>query len=356
MREQLMPIARTAVMVVVALLISGLVFSIAGFQAGDIFAGALQGSVTSPGAWMNTLRWTVPLALIGLGVVVSFRSGFFNVGAQGQLYLGAITAYLAAAYCPGPAWVVIPVAIAAGALGGALWALPAAALRIAVGTDETLSTLMLNLIGALVLQFAVNGPLRDPAGTSQVPATPTLDSSIRLSDYTGVSVAIGLVVIVAIMVTWVLVNRTRFGLSATLVGRNREMARWQGVRSSTVALTAFSFAGAMAGVAGAVEVLGPSGRIINGFSPTLGFTSVLVALVGMMTVNGAVLAAIFFGALAAAVGFLPIMTDLPASAFVLLQGIVAMAITAHPSLPRRLDPRLRRPAQAGAGPTAREAS
>ncbi|MCW2902092.1 MAG: transporter permease [Streptosporangiaceae bacterium] len=357
MREQMALVARAGAMVVLALLVATAIFTFAGYRAGDIFSGALQGAVTAPGAWQNTARWAVPLLLIGLGVVVSFRAGYFNVGAQGQLYLGAIAAYLAAHACPGPGWLAALAALVAGMLGGAAWALIAAVLRVALGTDETLSTLMLNFIGVLVLRYAVNGPLRDPTGSGQVAATPEVPPGSRLSDASGISWWIALIVLIAGAMTWVMVNRTRFGLVTTLAGRNPEMVRWQGVRSSGVALGAFALAGALAGLAGAVEVLGPAGRVINGFSPNLGFTAVLVALVGILTVSGAMLAAVFFGALAAAVQFLPVMTELPASAFDLLQAIVAVTITAQLRRPRWLATwRLRRPARLAGGSTRTEAA
>jgi simple sugar transport system permease protein len=355
MRESLRPIVNAATMVVVALLAVTVLFSLSGYGAADILSGMLQGAFTAPDAWQNTARWTAPLLLMGCGVAVSFRAGYFNVGAQGQLYLGALAAYVGVTNCPGPGWLGAACGLLAGMIGGAAWASIAAVLRLFFGTDETLSTLMLNFIGVLVLQYAVNGPLRDTSGSGQAAATGPVPAASRISGPSGLSLTIVIIAVVVAASTWILINRSRFGMVATLAGRNPAMVRWQGASTTRLTLGSFAFAGALSGLAGATEVLGPTGRVVNGFSPSLGFTAVLVALVGILTVFGAVLAAVFFGALAAAVQYLPIMTDLPSSAFDLLQGVVAVLVTVQFGRVRRRR-RSVRPAEKPPVPAAVEAN
>ena len=126
---------------------------------------------------------------------------------------------------------------------------------------------------------------------------------------------------------WVLLERTRFGLSVDLAGRNPVMARWQGINVRRVGLTSFGLAGALAGLAGAMELFGPAARLITGFSPTVGFNAVVVALVGLLSVPGVALSALFFGGLQSAILFLPIVTDVPPPALVVLNGMVALLVT-----------------------------
>jgi simple sugar transport system permease protein len=328
MWSRLAPIVNTVAAVAIAFLIAGLVYQLTGFSVVDVLDGTIQGALTAPGAIESTLRWTIPLLLLGLGTLIGFRAGFFNVGAQGQMYLGSIASLVVALGLPDwPPLIVIPLAVLLAIVAGAAWSLIAGFLRVRYGTDEVLVTLMLNFIAILLLQWIVIGPLRDPAGTGQVAASPTIDRELRLSTSAGVSPVLLAITALVVVGVWLIVNRTSFGLLSSVTGRNPEMARWQGVNIQRVGLVAFGLGGALAGSAGAIDLFGPAGRVYAGYSPSLGFTAVLVALVGTLSVPGAVLAALFFGALQSAVLFLPIVTDLPRSALELLQGFVAMLIT-----------------------------
>jgi general nucleoside transport system permease protein len=347
--RRLLPVANAVIVIVIAFLLAGVVYQLSGYELAKVIDGTIKGALTAPGAIESTLRWTVPLLLLGLGALVGFRAGFFNVGGQGQMYLGSIAALVVtSAWQGGPPVLVVPLAVVMAIVAGALWSLIGGYLRVRFGTDEVLSTLMLNFIAILLLQWVVVGPLRDPAGTGQVAASSVIDPGLRISGSAGVSALIlGVTVVIAIAV-WILSERTSFGLQSALAGRNPEMARWQGVSVARVGLIAFAIGGALAGLAGALDLFGPAGRVNAGYSPTLGFTAVLVALVGTLSVPGAVLAALFFGALQSAVLFLPIVTDLPRSALELLQGVVAMLITVQ--LARMVTARYaaRRLARAGA--------
>lgn len=314
-------------MIAIAVLMSAALFQLSGYSAVEALTGFIDGAITGPGALLSTVRWAIPLALVAAGVVLSFRAGFFNVGAQGQLYLGAIAAAAIAPVVPGPPAVAILVAAVAAAIAGAAWSMIAALLKTLTGADEVLTTLMLNFIGTLVLQYVTNGPMRDLSGSGQVASAPPIDTAIRITGSSGVSVTAVLVVILVLGACWLLINRTTFGLSATIVGRNSQVAARQGVDSTRVVWTTFALSGGLAGLAGAIEVLGPTGRLIQGFSPDLGFTAVLVALVASLSIIGVVFSSLFFGALAAAIQYLPIVTDLPRSALDVLQGVVALLIT-----------------------------
>lgn len=323
----LAPVARTLAVLVVAVTVAGVIYELSGYGLLDVLSGTVQGALTARGALAGTVRWTIPLILVGIGVVIGFRAGFFNVGGQGQMYVGSIAAVFVSLSWAGPPVLVVPVAISVAMVAGALWSAFPGFLRVRFGTDEVLTTLMLNFIATLLVQYVVLGALKDPAGTGQVAASRTIDQGLRISTSSGVSAILLVITALVIVAGWVLVNRTSFGLQASLAGRNPEMARWQGVSIERIGLSAFAIGGALAGLAGAVELLGPAGRVNSGFSPTLGFTAVLVALVGTLSVPGAVLAAILFGGLQSAVLFLPIVTDLPRSALDLLQGLVALLIT-----------------------------
>jgi ABC-type uncharacterized transport system permease subunit len=348
MRAAVFATVRAIAFVLLALILCGGIFEAAGFSAPDMFASIIAGAFLSDGALLQDLRWACPLFMSAAGVLVAFRCGYFNVGTQGQFYLGAIGAAVVVALAPGlPAPLVILLALLAGLLFGGLWALWPGWLRIRSGTDEVITTLMGNFVAILLLIWITSGWLKDPAGSGQVTASRPVPAAFRISDISGVSPTIlGLTALVGVAV-WLLMNRTAFGVLGSLAGRNPVMVTWLGARLSRLGLGAFLVSGGTAGLAGAMEVLGPDGRLVSGFSPAHGFTAVLIALVANLSVTGAVVAALFFGGLASASLYLPVIAGLPAAAIDLVNAAIALFITARAwparAWPRRLLPaRLRR--------------
>ncbi|WP_420639307.1 ABC transporter permease [Candidatus Poriferisocius sp.] len=328
MTEPLRRLVNTVALVVVSFLVTALILRVSGYPVGDVFSGIVEGAITGTGATTSTIRWSIPLLLIALGVVIGFRAGYFNIGGQGQFYVGACAALaVSLAWREGPAPLVTLCGVLAAMGAGMAWSLLPGYLRVRFGTDEVLTTLMMSFIGALVLQYLTAGPLRNPAGTGQTAASERIPESLRITDGTGVSLTALLLVGGVTVLVWLLLDRTRFGLTMTLVGRNPTMARWQGINVGRVGLVAFALSGVLAGLAGAVELYGPGARLVTGFSPEVGFTAIVVALVGLLNVWGTVVAAVFFGGLQSAILFLPIVTDLPPPALVLLQGVVAFLVT-----------------------------
>jgi general nucleoside transport system permease protein len=269
------------------------------------------------------------LLLIALGVAVAFRAGFFNVGAQGQMYVGAIASLSVGLWGDGRAPVlVIPLAILAGMVAGAAWSLISGWLRFAFGADEVVTSLMLNFIAILLLEWVASGPLKSGAGSGQAAVTRTLAPEYRISAATGVSATVVAICLFAVAVIWWFSQRTRVGLEVRVVGRNPIVARWQGVESTRIGALAFAVSGGMAGLAGAVEAFGPAGSLRAAFSPQVGFMAIVVALVGGLSALGILVAALFFGALRAATLYVPVVSDIPQSGIELINGLVALLITA----------------------------
>ncbi|MDR3474953.1 MAG: ABC transporter permease [Devosia sp.] len=330
-------VARALIFIVVALVLCGIIFQAAGYSAPAMFTSIADGAFLRPGALLQSLRWALPLFITAAGVGISFRCGYFNIGAQGQFYFGAIAATFAASWLNGaPALVVVPASFAAGMAGGAVWALWPGLLRLRSGTDETITTLMGNFIAGLVLVYVTTGPLKDPSGSGQQSSSRPLAAAYRISDSLGISpTTIGIAVVVGIGM-WLLVNRTAFGVLASLAGRNPTMVRWQGARVWQLGLSSFLISGALAGLAGTMEVFGPNGRLVGGFLPTHGFTAILIALVANLSVVGIAAVSLFFGALAAAALYLPIMAGLPSAAIDIINAAIALFITAKSDFIDRL--------------------
>jgi len=330
MRDRAIAILRSLIFVAFSLILCAVVFQFAGYNAPQMLTAVVDGAFLRPGAVEQSLRWALPLFITAVGVGISFRAGFFNIGAQGQFYVGAIAAAFAAeALRGGPAFIVIPLIFLAGMTGGALWALWPGLLKLRSGTDEVIPALRGNFLAGLLLVYVTSGPLKDPSGSGQQVSSRPLDAAYRISNSLGLSpTIIGIAIVVGILM-WVLVNRTSFGVLASLAGRNGTMVRWQGAKLWQLGLSSFVISGALAGLAGTIEFMGPNGRIASGFLPTHGFTAILIALVANLSVVGTAAVAIFFGGLASAALYLPIMAGLPAAAIDIINAAIALFITAR---------------------------
>jgi general nucleoside transport system permease protein len=296
MTDSLSSMLRALFFIAVALVLCAVIFSIAGYSAEAMFGSIADGAFLRNGALKHALRWGLPLFITAVGVVISFRAGYFNIGAQGQFYVGAICAAYVAEYTRGgPAMLVVPACFLAGMVGGALWSLWPGVLRLKSGADEVITTLMGNFLAALLLIYVTSGPLKDQSGSGQQASSRPLEAAYRISSSVGVSPTIIVIAVLVLVLMWLLVNRTAFGVLSGLAGRNPTMVTWQGVRLWKVGLASFLISGALAGLAGTIELMGPNGRLASGFLPAHGFTAILIALVADLSILGTAVVSLFFG-------------------------------------------------------------
>ncbi|MEM8924905.1 MAG: ABC transporter permease [Actinomycetota bacterium] len=315
--------------VLVAFAVALAVFAVAGFDIGAILNGTLTGAVTGRGGVANTIRWAIPLVLIGVGVAVSLRAGEFNIGGQGQFLMGQCAAVWVGLRLDVPLPWSFVIAAALAIVVGAAWSAVAGTLKVTLGADEVITTLMLNFIALQFVQWLTTGSLTDPLTSGDAASTARLDESLRLQASGRISWSLVVVTLIVVLAVWALVERTPLGAGIKLVGSNPVAARWQGIAVNRLRLSSYLVAGGLAGLAGATEVFGPSGRVVTGATPTLGFTALVVATVASLSIVGTLGAGLFFGALQAAILFLPIVTDLPPSALRIIEGLVALLITAQ---------------------------
>lgn len=265
-------------------------------QALDAF---WRGSVGSASAFFSgTVVRAIPLALIGVGVSLAFRAGVFNIGGEGQLLLGAIAATVVGLHVDSLGIVAIPVALLAATLGGALWAGIAAILRARFGVLEVISTIMLNFIAANLVSYLVRGPLQEP--TRVYPQTELIDAAARLPRlwpatrlHAGVFLAI-----VAAIAGWWFLSRTAAGFRLRATGASPSAAMVTGridvVRVSFSALVA---SGALAGLAGGIEISGVTYALYENLSPGYGFSAIAVAILARLEPARVLFAALLFAVL-----------------------------------------------------------
>jgi len=312
---------------------------LAAFMVGSVVIGVLKvnpllayghllrGAVGNLGQLTTTLVSSIPLIFAGLAVTLAFRASVWNIGAEGQLYMGALLAVWAGTALRLPAGLHLLVALAFGAAGGSLWAAIPGFLNARRGLNEVITTILMNYIAIWFVAYMIHYPLREPGWTpqtSQVLASARLPILIE-----GTSLHAGIILaLAAAAVVHILLTRTGLGFAIRMVGANRQAARYAGVNVAAVTVVTMALSGALAGLAGASEILGTRYRLLEGFSPGWGFDAIAVALVGRTTALGTILGALFFGALRTGANVMQASTGLPVVAVYFIQGLVVLFMIA----------------------------
>ncbi|MBE3580672.1 MAG: ABC transporter permease [Thermoanaerobacteraceae bacterium] len=281
-----------------------------------LFEGALRGR----GSIVSTLEEMAALILTGLAVLLPYRAGFFNVGGQGQLEIGALAAVVVATSLSGPPVVVIPLALLAAVVVGVVSVLIPLVLRIKRGASEVTTTIMMNFTCINLVSALITGVLKDPkafyGATRPVPAAYQLPA---FPPGSGIHVGVWVAIIVAALVFWWM-KRTVFGLELSAVGLNRRAAEAAGISANRVLITAVIAGAAMAGLAGGIEVLGVTYRVAEGWAMSWGFTGVCVAFLGGNAL-GVVPVAFILSILATGARYMQAMTGVPSALVNIMQGV-----------------------------------
>ena len=266
----------------------------AGAPVGPSWLAMLNGAFGSKLAITETLTRATPLIFTGLACAIAFRSRLWNIGAEGQLYAGALAvAALGSGVIQAPGYVLIPLVMLAAALAGAAMLMGPALLKRYMNVDDVVTTLLLNFIMALFVSIMVQGPMRDPLSmgwpqTLHVLDEATLDKLVTQSRlHTGLLLALALSVVLALVE-----SRSVFGLQRRAVGLNPEAARFAGIPATRVLVWTTVVSGGLAGLAGAVEVMGMRGYVTGDLSPGFGYTGVIVAMLAQLHPLGVPVAAL----------------------------------------------------------------
>lgn len=281
---------------VVSLGIGLLLVDLAGGTAAEAVDVAYRSTVGSQQGMIDSLVYTTPRLLVAVGVIVALRSGQFNLGAEGQLQVGAIGAALGGAFLapsiPGP--LALPVSLLLAMVFGALWAGLAAVLKVWRGCDELITTLLLNFIAIYLVQLMVQGAMKDPSSTfnqsKRVIAVAELPRFGFTRLHYGIVIAVACVVLV-----WFLLDRTALGLRLRSVGYNPVASRYQQLRVGRLTVAAMLISGAVCALAGAGETLGVQFRLIQGFSSGFGFEGLAIAFLASLRPGRALVIALIFG-------------------------------------------------------------
>ena len=283
-------------------LVLGTVFVLlGGYNVLEVYSYLIRGSLGSVSALSSTIRWTTAFLLCGIASGIAFKGGMFNMGTEGQLYMGAISATLVGIYCKGlPAIAHIPLCMLAGMVAGAIWASIPALLRVYWNTSEIVVTLMMNYIAINFTSFLVKeyflttGVFGDSLTTDELAATD------RFPVFVGSPISFGFILGTLLIIAYILFfTKSKRGFEIKVSGVNPDFAKFSGISVNKVRISVMLMSGMVAGLAGAAEIMGVQGRFLSGFSPDFGTSGMLVALLGNSSGIGIYISAIFMGILKA---------------------------------------------------------
>lgn len=277
----------------------------------------------------DTFQEMIPILIIALGLAVTFKMKLWNIGAEGQFFMGAMFSTYGALYIVSssmPSYIAIPFLLLLGISGGMVWALIPALLKTYAKIDEILVTLMLNYIAIFWVDFLIYGAWKDPKGRN-FPLTAVFSKNTWLpmigdtEIQTGLFFALALVVVVEVFL-----NRSKWGFELELLGDNPTAAQYAGVNVQRNTILAFLFSGGLAGFAGSVQALGLQHRLQHGFSSGYGFTGIIIAWLSKLNPWAMIFVSFFFGGLIVGSEQLQIVMRLPISMVSILQGLVLVSL------------------------------
>lgn len=310
------------------------------------YGALLNGAFGSRNALADTIVRATPLLLVALGICIAFRAGVINIGGEGQLVAGAILGTLVGlAFPEAPGIVIIPVALVAGFVGGAIWGGIPGVLKAYYNVNEILSTIMLNIIAVQAMNYLLRGPMIDPAQmelASRIPQTARLAQAFDLPRLVPTRLHLGaLLAVILAFVVYIFLWRTTTGYRIRAVGLNPDASRYAGINVKRNIVLALLLSGAFAGLAGAVQVYGVHHRMFTdgslaGFTGSAGFNGIVAALFGKLNPIGAIPASFIFGALIVGANSLQRAMQVPAALITALNGLVVVFVVSSDIFSRRL--------------------
>ncbi len=323
--------AAIPILAIVTAVIVGSLFMLAyGYDPIEAYSGLLDGAFGSQRGWSRTILNAVPFIFAGLAVAFAFKGGLFNIGAEGQIFIGSIcAAFVGVAFQGLPFIIHLPLAILFGAFGGAVWGGIPGLLKAYTGAHEVITTIMFNYIGIIFTGYLVSGPLQAPG--SVVAETERVLESAQLPllpiPLPGIHSGVVLAIIAAGIIYW-LIWHTPFGFEVRTVGTNPSAATYAGINVKWITVLTMALAGGLAGLAGTVETLGRNYYFAPGFNVGSGFDSITIALLAKNNPLGVILTAFLFGAMDAGTTRMQRLSGVPSEIIQVVQALILMFVAA----------------------------
>lgn len=315
------------------------------------YVSLLNGAFGSWNAVAETTVKAVPLLLVGLGICIAFRANVINIGGEGQMIIGALSAtVIGLTFTDWPGWLVIILALVVGFLGGAFWGAIPGFLKAYFRVNEILSTVMMNAIAVQLMNYLLREPLIDPSQAelaSKIPQTARLLPAFHLPRLVPTRLHLGvLIAVVLAFLVYVLLFHTTLGYRIRAVGYNPDAARYGGIKVQRQIVIALLLSGAFAGLAGAIQVYGLNYRMItdgsaSGFTGSAGFNGIVAALFGQLHPLGTIPASFVFGAMLVGANSLQRAMQVPSAFIIALNGLVVVFVVSSEIWRRRRQRRRR---------------
>jgi len=314
------------VSILLAFLVGALVIVLIGQNPLSAFELMFKGAFGSLTGLGNTMAKTTALAFTGLSYAFAFHCGLVNIGAEGQFYMGALGATLVVLYMPGPGFLVVIVALLAGFLTGAIFGLLVGVAKAFFGANEVITTVMLNYVAALIVQWATAGPIQAPNTTAA--ETILFDQKFWLPKViAGTNFNIGIFILIVCLIFFgIFLFKTKPGFAMRIVGQNKKAAAYSGISVNRNILMSMFIAGGFAGLGGAVEVLGVQHRLLKGMSSNYGFDGIAVSLLGGNLPVGMFFAAILMGGMKNGGNSMQMFSGVPSSVVDLIRALVIVFV------------------------------
>lgn len=339
--DALLPLLAT----LAALAVGAIMLILLGANPLQAYAAMVEGAFASTNSLADTIVRATPLLMVGLGICISFRGGVLNIGGEGQLVVGAISATVVGLMLPeSPALLVIVLAMLAGFIAGAIWGGIPGILKAYFNVNEILSTIMMNAIAVQFMNYLLRDPLLDPDqfnASSKIPQTARLAQAFDLPRLvpTRLHLGAGIAVVLAILV-YLFLWRTSIGYRIRAVGLNPDASRYAGIDVKRYMVLALLLSGAFAGLGGAIQVLGVHHRMFTdgsamGFTGSAGFNGIVAALFGKLHPLGTIPASFLFGALLVGANKLQRVMQVPSAFITALNGLVVVFVVSSEIWSRR---------------------
>ena len=322
-----LPILSPVIAIAAALLVGAILILLAGKNPLAAYAVLFQESLANYYGFGNTLTKTTPLLLTSLGVLVALKAGLFNIGGEGQIYMGGLGSALIGLYVKGlPLFIHLPLALLGGFLFGAIWGWIPGYLKAVQGVNEVITTLLLNYVAQYFISYLVTGPMMEPGAPS--PFSPKLLETAQLptilpqtQTHAGILIAL-----IAAGILWVVFLRSPLGYQIEAVGQNPIAARYAGMSVERTLILTMVVSGGFAGLAGASEVMGLKYRLFENFSGGYGFDAIAIALLSRGSIPGVIFISLFFGALRSGANVMQRSAGVPVTVVYAIQGLTVLFI------------------------------
>lgn len=321
------PILSPIIAILCALIVGAILIIIAGANPITAYTALFQESLTTYFGFGNTLTKMTPLLFTSLGILIALKAGQFNIGGEGQIYMGALGSTLVGLYFQNlPSFSHITLALLAGFLFGGIWGLIPGYLKAIRGVNEVITTLLLNYVAINIISYLVQNPLKAPQAPS--PYSPLIAKSAQLPIILPSSLAHAgiLLALFAAIIIWIIIRHTSLGFQIATVGYNSIAARYAGISVENTIMLVMTLAGGLAGLAGASEVMGLKFRLFEEVSPGYGFDAIAIAFLSRGSVFGVVLTSLFFAALRSGANVMQRSAGVPVTVVYAIQGLAVLFI------------------------------